>query len=60
MNTIKTLKTNIYNIPTIIQLTKNNKSIILNKINSVKYYNKIYKQYLHLPTVYTIKNNNYA
>ena len=50
MNTIKTLQTNIYNIPTIIQLTKNNKSIILTKINYSKKYNKYY----------TIKNNNYA
>jgi|13_taG_2_1085334.scaffolds.fasta_scaffold72446_2 hypothetical protein len=50
MNKIKILQTNIYNVPTIIQLTKNNKSIILNKINCTKKYNKYY----------TIKNNNYA
>ncbi len=44
MNTIKFLS------PTQIKLTKNNKTILLNKIN----YSKEYSSY------YTIKNNNYA
>lgn len=51
MNTIKFLPNN--------QVLLNNKTLLI-KITNVKYYNKIYKQYLHLPTVYTIKNNNYA
>ena len=60
MNTIKYTNFNTFNIPQTIILTKNNKSVTLQKIKNVKYYNKIYKQYLHLPIVYTINNNNYA
>ena len=33
---------------------------VLDKIKKVKYYDKASKCYRHLPTVYTINNNNYA
>ena len=54
MNTIKFLPNNY------IKLTTNNKTIILNKINKVKYYDKASKCYRHLPITYKIKNNYYA
>lgn len=60
MNTIKFTNPNIYNIPQTIILNKNNKKIILQKVNKVKYYDKISKQYLHLPIVYKIKNQLYV
>ena len=60
MNTIKFTNPNIYNIPKTIILNKNNKEIILQKVNKVKYYDKTSKQYSHLPIVYKIKGQLYV
>jgi hypothetical protein len=60
MNTIKYINYNTLKQPQAIILTKNGEKIVLERLKTVKYYDKASKCYRYFPITYKINNNYYA